>query len=405
MNSKKIIGEAGWFAPFVCLCLISTGLLRPRQHIRPVEHSRIVIDGAGDKVAIEEPFRGVVLTWGAWSIGGYLENTRAPQTVMNGGGASQREEFSKRLMSKIYPQVLSNDRYWDPVNGGWTQRAKSEIEGLLRYDAGAYLGNGGALGMLPELRRVGLPAFSLIKSFDSKQNWDEQCMITVRAENRLIGQPQTGEALIAHNQRRVAELARELQPETLTHRPRILVMGAATLHPTVTQPNIRRLYIKSPQNPYQLYILRAGATNASQGWIGEQPDAERILAMDPDYIFLMWYGEGPQEFMHDPRWKVLQAVRNKRVYRIPSNPGGGGLTGLIFQPISVRWMAEILHPDRLEPETRAMLRDTYLEEFGYRMSEEEIDKQLWVSENAGSAGAERFTREFVESRGSEGQTK
>jgi hypothetical protein len=38
--------------------------------------------------------------------------------------------------------------------------------------------------------------------------------------------------------------------------------------------------------------------------------------------------------MHDPRWRGLKAVLDKRVYTMPgTNPGGGGLAGLIFQPL------------------------------------------------------------------------
>jgi hypothetical protein len=38
-----------------------------------------------------------------------------------------------------------------------------------------------------------------------------------------------------------------------------------------------------------------------------------------------------------------------------------------------------------------------MSEFGYRLSDEQIDTMLNVDENSGSAGAERFTRDYQHS--------
>jgi hypothetical protein len=88
----------------------------------------------------------------------------------------------------------------------------------------------------------------------------------------------------------------------------------------------------------------------------------------------------------------LKAVRERRVYWRPSIPEwwAGGLT---FKPILMRWMAELAHPDRLQPRVRQILRDRMVSEFGYRFSDDQIDQQLHVAENADSVGTERFTRD------------
>jgi hypothetical protein len=95
--------------------------------------------------------------------------------------------------------------------------------------------------------------------------------------------------------------------------------------------------------------------------------------------------------MNDPRWRDLQSVKERRVYRMY---GGGGLGGLIYQPLYDRFMAEIAHPDRLQPKLRQLIRDRIWTEFNYRLSDDEIDKMLNVGENKGSLGAERFTRDY-----------
>jgi iron complex transport system substrate-binding protein len=389
-----------WFAPFLCIGLMALSLLRPLPHFPVPAHGRTVVDAEGTAVQIERPFRGTILTWGAWEVGGYLESTRAPETMLMAGGHWARWAFARDVMSWIYPEALNQDRVWDTAKGDQSRRAKAEIEILFAYNPGAYLGNGGNFGMVPVLRRVGLPALYLSDPDpDQKRNRDEVMFATARVETALTERPERGEALIARYRQAYVDLDRELHTSSLPSRPRVLIMGSSTR-------NRSWLYIKSVKNSYQIYLPPAGVANASKGYTGEQQDAERILAMDPDIVFLVgrsdnpWPSQTPQEFMHDPRWRGLKAVKEKRVYRMPGT-GPGGLAGLIFQPIWVRWMAEIAHPDRLQPRTRHVLRDRLMGEFGYRLTDDQIDFLLWISENKGSAGYERFDRNYTTSNDKE----
>jgi ABC-type Fe3+-hydroxamate transport system substrate-binding protein len=97
----------------------------------------------------------------------------------------------------------------------------------------------------------------------------------------------------------------------------------------------------------------SGAANAIIGFeaTGRQQEAERILAMNPDFVFVT--GESVDDFLQDRRWQGLKAVVSKHVYR-----GGNE-----FSPCSPTWhldedalqarlKAEILHPDRLQPRVR-----------------------------------------------------
>jgi len=68
--------------------------------------------------------------------------------------------------------------------------------------------------------------------------------------------------------------------------------------------------------------------------------------------------------------------------------------GPIFQPIWTRWMAEIAHPDREQIGTRQALRGRLITEFGYRLTDDQIDMLLLIDENKGQPGYERFTRNY-----------
>lgn len=390
MIRGKCAQEFTWSVPFLCIALIVLGLLRPKPTAPPQQpNGRIVIDAEGAKVNVEEPFRGIVLTWGAWTVNGYLMNTKSPESVMNAGGPVARHWFDVRgWMSKVYPQVLRDDKYWNVRFGDEIQRTKGEIETLYAFNPGAFLGNGGQFGMVPFLRRAGLPVLSLC-DYRAVKDWDECSYSTARVETSLIGHPEAGEALIARYKQAFADIKKELKPETLGKQPRMLLMSSS-------REDWSFLYLTRVHSSFQLYLPRAAVENASIGNTGEGIDAERILAMDPDIIIL--YGlpndpnprESPQEFLHDPRWRGLKAVRERRVYRMA---GGGSLSGLVFEPIDVRWLAEVAHPDRLEPRVRQILRDRFFTEFNYHLSDDQIDKYLNVEENRGMLGAERFEKD------------
>ena len=78
---------------------------------------------------------------------------------------------------------------------------------------------------------------------------------------------------------------------------------------------------------------------------------------------------------------------------MPGAPdGGGGLMGLHFQPLSVRWMAAPAHPDRLQPKLREVMRAHYETEFGYRLSDDEMERMLHIDVNKDSEGYARFLK-------------
>jgi ABC-type Fe3+-hydroxamate transport system substrate-binding protein len=380
MPSRNPLQDLTWLAPFLSIGFITLALLRPAPVFPVPANSRTITDGGGFKVAIAQPFRGSV----ASGVGGYLENTRAPDTLRYVGSPDERDWFTNEVMYWIYPEVEKNDRIWDKNIIPYGHGPFEEVEHLLALDGGVYLGYGGGFGTLPFLRRLGQPAVAV--NLPHAANWDAQCFMAIRVETAVIGRSDIGEAMIVRYREAFADLANELHPETLASRPRIVIMGSDA-------KNWQWLYVKNKKNPAQLYLPPAGVTNAADASVRQSPDAERVLMLDPDYIFLMGWGEKPEEFIRDPRWLGLKAVKAKRIYTMPGrDPGGGGLDGIIFQPLWTRWMAEIVHPHRLAPKLREMTRARLLTEFNYRLSDAQIDELLRLKDNSGSAGYARFAR-------------
>ncbi|MDI3467225.1 MAG: hypothetical protein OJF50_006046 [Nitrospira sp.] len=226
---------------------------------------------------------------------------------------------------------------------------------------------------------------------DDKSN-DVMLIGLAKMHAAISGHPERGELLIERYWQAFHQLEEELQPARLDSQPRVLYMSSMT-------ENKRSLGYWNRAHPFNVYFPRAGTENAvlDASEMG-RPDAERILLTDPDLILLrdtpfIPNSQSPAEFMADPRWQGMKAVAAKRVYRLPT-AFPVDMRGIGLMPVMVRLMAELAHPDRLQPKVRTMLREFIFADFSYQMSDDEIDAALKLDENGGSAGFERFTRNY-----------
>ena len=280
-------------------------------------------------------------------------------------------------MSWVYPQVLTQDHFWDIKGRLRTHGPYGEIETLFAFNPGAYLGPIG--GPMPLIRRVGLPALYVNWK---DEDWDEQSITQTRVMSAVAGQSEWGEALIARFRQAYADLERDLKPASITHKLRVLGVDSSSSN---------RAYLRVGVG-YDPFKPRAGLRDAREGYypLTKVTDAERILATDPDLI-IQW-GERPQDFMNDPRWRGLKAVQERRVYRPPvwwPNP-----EAILFNPLKVRWLAEVAYPERLKPRVRQLFRDIFMLDFGYQVTDDQIDRELRLEENKNQPGFERFSRDY-----------
>ncbi|WP_103064332.1 ABC transporter substrate-binding protein [Actinomyces qiguomingii] len=143
------------------------------------------------------------------------------------------------------------------------------------------------------------------------------------------------------------------------------------------------------------WMTLCGATN-----IGADVDystsnatsVEQLLAWDPQIIFVSsMTALTPADLYADSALSELQAVRNHRVYAVPSG-------GFWWDPPSAEshlmmmWAAQIAYPDTAAFDLREQLRDNYDFLYGYSLSEDEIDQILRFDDNTEAQGYEQFSR-------------
>ena len=115
---------------------------------------------------------------------------------------------------------------------------------------------------------------------------------------------------------------------------------------------------------------------------------ENLLALDPEVIWLNPYvleqtDLRVESIYEDPRLEGLKAVRNRRVYHMPL--GASRLEGPVEVPLSILWQSLILRPSRPTAlDMREEIQKTYLDVYGYKLSEAEVDNWLRMEENSNS---------------------
>lgn len=106
---------------------------------------------------------------------------------------------------------------------------------------------------------------------------------------------------------------------------------------------------------------------------------EQLIAWNPDVIIMDNHGREPdrliREIYANDNWRAINAVRNKRIHRIPS--GVFFLDKGTSRPVYLLWLARQLHPDRFEDIDMVMEMQTYFREFyDYDLSVEEAERAL-----------------------------
>ena len=137
----------------------------------------------------------------------------------------------------------------------------------------------------------------------------------------------------------------------------------------------------------------AGGQNVTRdfkftGW----GDVEQLLLADPGIILFGFYPDDHttmRQITDRPEFRPLRAVREGRIYRLPADTF---MNEPVEDPLLLMWMAEVFYPDIMPRRLREEYKETYREVYHYAISDDEIDKAIYLEENRLSAGYDRFAR-------------
>ena len=104
---------------------------------------------------------------------------------------------------------------------------------------------------------------------------------------------------------------------------------------------------------------------------------EQILLWDPEVILVNETGVD-EYILTNTQWASLQAVKNNKIYKLPSGISRWGHPSSPETPLAILWTAKTLYPDRFNDLDMAEeCRNFYKEFFGLELSDEVIQSVLY----------------------------
>jgi|AGTN01.1.fsa_nt_gi ABC-type Fe3+-hydroxamate transport system, periplasmic component len=330
----------------------------------------VPLDQRGKAIALVPPARRVVTFNSALWLYLTLEQGTAP---IAGASASTVRVVTGGLLGKVFPQAaaipttVAADGFFLP-----------NVEAILALSPDAVLQWAGRNdpAYLAPLDQAGLPVVGL------RQNeTDADYIATARLLGAVSGREARAEELVARYRDLYARLDRDVAQAAGEERPSVLYLWKYRPLIPIDGPNF-----------YSTLLRRSGGSNAAQ----ELPRSgavtmEKILVWNPDVILLFCCDRTlPADLYADPAWQAVNAVRERRVYKVPA--GGSRFGDIVEGPLFSRWLAELLFP-QLPPRLRRDLRRTFHDIYRFDLEEDDIDATLHVAANAGSIHYRRFLRE------------
>ncbi len=332
-----------------------------RNVAAPVDGGLTVTDLTGQRIELRGPTRRVVTI--PMPAASMIVAVNGGPEVLVGMNAVSRTAIEGSFLGEVYPELLDV-----PTDVAGTEFAPN-VESVLSVNPDVVIqwGDRGP-GIVDPLRNVGLSVVGL--TYGTQQDLED----TVALYGELLDKQNRARVILDEMQRgldglRAAEHGSGAVPSVLYLRGALdglQVGGGASYNHFVTE-------LVGARNP-------AAGIDAEQGTI----DTEQLLAWDPDLILLGNFGPMMPENMYaDPALATLQAVRRRRVYKVPL---GGYRWDPPSQesPLMWQWLAGLVHGTRAPG-----LRDDVVRQYAFMYAVEpnaaQLDAILQVQHNAGSA--------------------
>jgi len=289
-----------------------------------------------------------------------------------GASASTVRIVTSGLLGRIFPAAarlpsqVAADGYFLP-----------NVEAILqlRPDAVFQWAGRNDPAYLQPLEQAGLPVIGLTQTQS-----DDDFFATARLVGAVSGTRLRAEALVDRYRTYYAALAAELAP---------LTAAAGTCPRVLYLWKFRPLIPVDGANFHGRLLARSGGCNAAESLRRPAPvSLETVLTWDPEVIVLYCCDRvRPADLEADPVWRVVRAVRQHRVYKVPA--GGSRFADIVEGPLFSRWLAELLYP-ALPARLRQDLRTTVAEVYGATLDDATLDQTLQLEDNRHSRDYQRF---------------
>ncbi|MCR9193298.1 MAG: ABC transporter substrate-binding protein [Hyphomonas sp.] len=232
--------------------------------------------------------------------------------------------------------------------------------------------------LLEPMEAVGLPVIGLTYGTqEDTETW-------IRTLAAAIDQPDRADLILGKHEDAIQRIGAQAAEVPDDERVSVLYFLRAA----------NSLEVRGEGSYNHFYMDMVGGVNpAGPSGSRTEINPEQLLAWNPDVILLGNFDPAmPEDFYNNPLYSALNAVQNRRVYKMPL---GGYRWDPPSQesPLSWMWLAELLYGDRMDYDLRWEMQRFYADVYGYELSDSEIDAILRIDVNGENPGYDRFLRQ------------
>jgi iron complex transport system substrate-binding protein len=201
------------------------------------------------------------------------------------------------------------------------------------------------------MEKMGIPVITLaVRNYEDVTGW-------IKIAGQLLNKPEKAAALLEYHERTVKWISERTKVLSEKSRPRVFILMGYSGGNMTTWGN----------HPFFNFTMDlTGAVNVARDLpraAGRTVNMEQVLDWNPDIIYLGHVNDlTPKDFYenrlpHD--WSRIDAVKNRRVYKIPE-AGFWWHPPSLESPLYFQWLAQIHHPDLFNDYSMAqVLREFY----------------------------------------------
>ena len=127
------------------------------------------------------------------------------------------------------------------------------------------------------------------------------------------------------------------------------------------------------QDEIWAFMLRnAAVVDDAQMYKSTSIDPEQLANWDPDYLFF-YNSPDPETIIDGGIWGELSAVKNGRVFAVPTGPWGYSYPPSVNRYLAVLWLSEVMYPGEFPWDARALTKEYYDIFYRYALSDAEYE--------------------------------
>ncbi len=315
--------------------------------------TRTVVDGQGRSVTIPANVTRVATSFPALPSAIYLLGAIDKLVAANSIGIS---DFLKTVDPAV--KNIPTDAFPTPV--------EVKAEALLAERPQVVFTSKFQAALLPTFERLGIPVVVLSGPEDRNTPQSIGKQMTLMGEVLGGGAVQRATQWNAFFTSNVTEISAKTSSLPEAKRPTVFY---ATLGTTMTDPQAAWIEPAGGRN-----LSAENGVTQGKGFAFPEITTEALLKWNPDVIIA--YADAAKRFKSEAQFRGLAAVRNDRVYAVPSGIWTWS-TGITEQPLMPLWAAKTLHPELFaDLDLSSKVKEFYSQLYNYELSDDQVKQIL-----------------------------